>query len=167
MKIHIATGLLFTLCLTASHSTFARYLQSDPIGLKGGLNTYIYANGNPVKNIDPFGLKVTRIWNGPHPSLRIENSSNSSINGQWSFGPNYRAKNFSYVDWLGGAKVPGQIHSEFMVDIPISIPEIIYESDLFDQQVYNNIMESLSIFPPDYSYTGNNCVDWSNDMLGQ
>jgi RHS repeat-associated protein len=49
------TGLHYNYFRDYSPQT-GRYVQSDPIGLAGGINTFGYVGGNPMSKIDPLGL---------------------------------------------------------------------------------------------------------------
>lgn len=75
------TGLLYNWWRTLDPA-LGRYIQFDPIGLRGGINGYAYVGNNPLSFVDPDGLQASDVFGGERPRSPVVGWPNVSTQAQ-------------------------------------------------------------------------------------
>jgi RHS repeat-associated protein len=116
--------------------SIGRYIQSDPIGLGGGVNTYGYAFQNPNRYYDFFGLSAADI-EIIMAQLKSE-FHDLNPNGSWSFGKPEDGNIAETSRWNGDMLFPNKWNS----------PGCLSYDDFTDRMetIYHEMMHSTDSF---------------------
>ena len=133
-----------------------RYIESDPIGLEGGLNTYSYTKSSPLAHSDPLGLLV-RLCSRPLKRLPIQigrlRHEFIDLNGtDWGF-------------YCVGSACPIFGRGQVLPNIEARPFRNCMTWDCINESTLQaNILASQSS-PPSYDLFCSNCQNWAIEML--
>ena len=65
-------------------SELGRYVESDPIGLAGGINTYSYVTDSPLQGVDPLGLGTFAIGGAASGQILAMGSISLQVSISWN-----------------------------------------------------------------------------------
>jgi RHS repeat-associated protein len=120
-RFDAASGLNYNYFRDYDPST-GRYVQSDPIGLAGGLSTYGYVAGNPLSFIGPFGLQIS---SADHFCTRFPLECAGAIPRPSNLAPSFLGTGLAATLWclISGCTVPNEMQNERWVDDPEAAAE--------------------------------------------
>jgi len=140
-----------------------RYLESDPIGLYGGVNTYAYVSDNPISNYDPLGLAQFGFrplgplpWLGDSSRNPLDDYFHTDISHeQLFFEDGQSPSNIGFFnDKSGGGLYSGQDQSLYHMD------PMHYDDKIMRQAVKN-------VNPGKYRLFGNNCQTYADSLRAE
>ena len=136
-------------------ASLGRYVQSDPIGLAGGVSTYGYAKGSPVILTDLLGLDVmVCLYDGAMGLGHVGAGFNPSVTAGYHPRPNASGNAFSGTP--GYLRVDDASKRQECITIKTSAEQ--------DQKMVQH-MRAVEQDPGEYQLTGNNCVNYVRTLL--